>query len=155
MKILLQFILAAIVILVIVLSYLTIRSKNTPEQAEFLKGTLPSSPPEGFYRGSTTFYRANWLGKTFRPSDNTGDNRFSVGTEAINKYPFFTYSGPGFRDAGIQTFKIDYRLPGNQFWIKPILDEIVEVSPGKYLGKIHYRVIPGLPFTIGYFRLEK
>ena len=70
-------------------------------------------------------------------------------------YPFKTYFGPGLRDHGVETMKIDYQLPTVPFYARPILDEIVEVSPGKYLGKIHYRLIPGFPFTIGYFWLEK
>ncbi len=155
MKVILKIILVIIILLLLFLCYLTWKSKQVPEQAEFLKGTVPNPTPSGLYKGSTTFYRAAWLGKTFYPDKNTGDNSFAAGDTTENKYPFITYAGPGFRDAGLQTFKIDYKLPTNQFWIRPILDEIVEVSPGKYLGKIHYRLIPGFPFTIGYFRLEK
>ncbi len=155
MRALIKLIILLAILLLLFLGYRTWKSKHAPEQAEFLKGTVPNPVFEEFYKGSTTFYHSSWLGKTFYSAKNTGDNRFSAGDKTENKYPFITYAGPGFQDAGLQTFKIDYKLPANQFWIRPILDEIVEVAPGKYLGKIHYRLIPGYPFTIGYFRLEK
>lgn len=34
-------------------------------------------------------------------------------------------------------------------------DEIVQVESGTYLGKVHLHILPGYPFTMGYFRLEE
>ena len=155
MKLAVQIILLVSILFLAFLSYRTWQSTHSPEQAEFLTGKPPSITPEGFYKGSTTFYRANWQGKTFNSDKNAGDNSFSDGDQPRHKYPFKTYQGAGFKDPSLTTFKIDYQLPENQFYVRPILDEVVEVAPGKFLGKIHYRLIPGFPFTIGYFRLEK
>ncbi len=130
----------------------TSKVKSWPEQEQFLSGHIPASSPEGFYKGSQTLSsRTSWEGKIFFPESNTGINRFG-GTE---KYPFKTYTGKGVQDTELETFKIDYQVEGNPFWVRPVVDEVVEVGPGKFLGKVHYRFIPGHPFTIGYFSLEK
>lgn len=51
--------------------------------------------------------------------------------------------------------KIDYAIPANPFWLRFILDEIVETEPGKLLGKVHIHLLPDLNFTLGFFTLEK
>jgi hypothetical protein len=35
------------------------------------------------------------------------------------------------------------------------VDELVETSPEKYLGKLHIQIFPGLSFALGYFSLER
>ncbi len=122
-----------------------------PLQAEFRAGTVPSPALNGPYRGSVPGYSVSWLGKKMTAPDNAGINVFSDG----DRYPFATSVGPGLRDMDIQVLKIQYDVPGNPWWLRLVLDEMVQVGLGKYLGKVNVRIVPGLPFTIGYFRLEK
>ena len=48
---------------------------------------------------------------------------------------FSTTVGPGALDPGIEVLRIDYDLPGNAPPFRRILDELVEVEPGVYLGQ--------------------
>ena len=102
-----------------------------------------NSLPNGFYKGSVGF-KTSWEGKKFNAENSSGINLF----DGQEKYPFKTYEEK-------DVLKIDYNLPENPFWVRLILDEIVEISKDKYLGTIKLRLIPGFPVTIGHFRLEK
>ncbi len=159
MKILIKILVAIGVFLVILLilgTFQTYRMNNSSYQDQFTKGTLPAPFPNGFYAGSTDFYKGSWQGKTFSADTESGKNVFGTEGQTLEeKYPFSTATGLGLRDKNLSVFKIDYKTGSNPFWISPVLDEIVEVAPGQYLGKIHYRLIPGFPFTLGYFNLEK
>ncbi|MGH9845679.1 MAG: hypothetical protein ACREEM_43780, partial [Blastocatellia bacterium] len=62
--------------------------------------------------------------------------------------------GKGKKDVNTDVFKLDYDLPENPFWIRAILDEVVETTPREYLGKIHLKVLPGFWISIGYFGLR-
>jgi hypothetical protein len=146
-------------------------------QQEFLAGRLPSEPPGGFYRGSAYLLgnaRVPWLGKSFESENARGFNIFTSAGAAMLKlltpfyrnlrvnrdgntdaYYFNTSTGPGFRDRGINTFKLDYDSPENPFLIRIILDEIVEIAPQEFLGKVHVKVFPGYYATIGFFGLRK
>ncbi len=128
----------------------TWKVQNSPNQKLFLKGHIPSPLPDGLYKGSVGNIKTGWEGKKFDASSSSGINLIS-GKE---QYPFKTYAGKGLAD-NIDVLKIDYNLPQNPFWLRFILDEIVEVEKGKFLGKVHLNLIPGLPFSLGYFRLEK
>jgi hypothetical protein len=57
-------------------------------------------------------------------------------------------------DPDITTFKIDYDFEANpNFLIRRILDEVVQIAPGRLLGKILFHV--GDRFhLIGYFSLR-
>jgi hypothetical protein len=70
-------------------------------------------------------------------------------------YYFKTYVGKGEKDGDTDVFKLDYDMPENPFWIRAILDEVVEISPGRYLGKIHVKVLPGVYVSVGYFGLKE
>ncbi len=117
----------------------------------FLKGTYPSPLPNGFYKGTVQNLNTNWKGKIFDASSSAGVNLF--GDKKV--YPFKTYKGKGLQDKNLDVLKIDYNIPKNPFWLRFILDEIVQIDTDKYLGKVHLRLIPGLPFSLGYFRLER
>jgi hypothetical protein len=54
-----------------------------------------------------------------------------------------------------EVFKIDYDTQKNAFYVRWLLDELVEVSPKKYLGKILLKLPFGFNFAVGYFNLEK
>jgi hypothetical protein len=150
---------------------------NSPRQKQFVEGTLPASAPDGFYRGSAYLLgnrRVPWLGKSFERDNALGFNiftpkgakllklmtpfydRFRINADNnTDAYYFKTSTGPGFKDREIETFKLDYDSPENPFLIRIILDEIVEIAPQSFLGKVHLKVFPGYYATIGFFGLEK
>lgn len=145
--------LGAFLLFIVLAFFQTYRVSKSPYQEQFTKGTAVLA--EGFYPGNADFYTASWQGKTFDSHNQVGINNFGTGQEATKKYPFTTSLGKGLKDQDLNVVKIDYNNGQNPFWLSPILDEIVQVAPNQYLGKIHYRLIPGLPFTLGYFKLEK
>jgi hypothetical protein len=150
-------VLAILLLGIIILGFVrTRKTQSSKNQEAFLAGTLPSPAPDGEYNGTITDYKGSWRGKEFTSSQSRGINRFEDEPGVFNKrHPFKTETGVGIRDKQTQVFKIDYNISGNAFWAKPVLDEIVQVGDNEYLGKIHYRLIPGMPFSIGYFRLKK
>lgn len=115
----------------------------------FAKGTMPEKLPEGYYKGR--FRETPWLGKKFDLKNGTGINVF----EKEEAFAFKFYKGMGVADPQVEVIKIDYNVEMNPFWLRFILDEIVETKPGHFLGKIHLTFIPGAAFTIGYFELKK
>jgi hypothetical protein len=114
--------------LYIVFKARTIYIQSTPEQKIFKKGHIPSVAPQGEYRGKVKNLDTSWIGKEFFPERSGGINNFRENLEIMKKYPF---------------------------WLKFILDEIVETEPNKFLGKVHIRLLPQLNFTLGFFTLEK
>ena len=125
----------------------------TQEEA-FKQGKVPDPLPDGFLKGSAGKYQGGWQGKEFNRKDSTGINIFNAGGKKERKYPFKTYIGESLLVKGLKVLKIDYNLPENAFWVRWILDEIVETSSNHYLGKIHLRFL-GIKFALGYFKLEK
>ena len=101
-----------------------------------------------------------WLGKSFDGATNTGINRFrqTAGTrwwmrvlfpshtpaliagDLMEAFPFRNAAGPGEVDQDVQVLKIDYDFEANPALIRRVLDELVEVGPGVYLGKILFRL---------------
>lgn len=156
------------------ISFVVCRSRR---QSDFIAGTLPAAPPEGFYRGSAYLLGGGpvpWLGKWFEREESRGFNIFTPKGAVLLKlltpfykrfkknadgntdaYYFATSTSQGFRDRQIDTFKLDYDSPGNPFLIRIILDEIVETAPDEFLGKVHMKVYPGYYATIGFFGLKK
>jgi hypothetical protein len=129
--------------------------KDDPRHKVFLSGSVPEAP-EGLYRGSIKGREVPWKGKKFKPTDQTGINLFQNKEGTLeDRYPFRTYVGKGVKDKKLEVFKIDYNIKGNPLWLRRILDEVVEVEPGKLLGKVHVRWIFGITFTAGFFELEK
>jgi hypothetical protein len=155
---------------------LTFLVGQSERQKQFLAGSLPSEPPDGFYRGSAYLLGSGpvpWLGKSFERENERGFNIFTpIGASLLkimtplyklfrlnkdgntNAYYFKTSTGAGFKDKEIETFKLDYDSPENPFLIRIILDEIVEVGPQEFLGKVHMKVFPGYYATIGFFGLK-
>lgn len=144
--IILGIILITLGIVILLGSIRTWQTKNSPNQKIFSAGKVPSKLT-GFYKGNVKGLKTTWQGKEFSKSE--GINVFQDGSK---NYPFKTYVAKGLTD-NIDVLKIDYSQNKSPWWLKYILDELVEISPGKYLGKVHITVIPGLPFTVGYFSL--
>jgi hypothetical protein len=115
-----------------------------------------------------------WLGKRFFASEGRGDNRFrqSVRLPAKLLWPsystrpngnertafdFETRVEAGGHDPDVQVLVIDY-APCRQNpdrLIRDIRDELVEVTPGAYLGKILVREDDGDYGSLGFFALRK
>lgn len=100
-----------------------------------------------------------WLGKRFDAAAGVGENVFDRSAFEAGKlltpsryrawWPedatsfralqFATSTGPSLLDPGVQVLRIDYDRPGNAPRIRRILDELVEVEPGVYLGQALWR----------------
>jgi len=133
----------------------SIQIKHKPEQKEFLSGKVPSKMPDGFYKGTVKGLKVPWLGKKFDSAQMSGINVFKEQNKTTENYPFTLSVGKGIQDKDLTVLKIDYSDNKHPWWLRYILDEVVEIAPGKLLGKVHIMLIPGLPCTIGYFELKK
>ncbi len=116
-----------------------------------------------------------WKGKFLIQAQSKGDNIFARSSRTALRilFPFYRgmadYEPETFRafvfqtsvDAGMadrdrQVFRIDYDRPDNPgLSIRRIVDEIVQVEDGLYLGKIHFRWWCGRWGMIGYFVLRR
>jgi len=129
--------------------------EHSNEQKVFAAGSVTNTP-DGLYKGSVHGYSGSWQGKKFDAAHSRGINMFAgSGDTKVEKYAFTTSLGKGARDTALDVIKIEYDIPENPWWLRPILDEIVETSPGHYLGKLQVRIIPGYPFTLAFFELSQ
>lgn len=135
--------------------YRTVLSERSPKQAVFAQGTIPSPAPDGLLRGSVEGLQVAWKGKKIDAKHHAGINVFAGEHGDEERYPFIIYPAKGLGDPDLDVLRIDYDLPGNPFWLRRITDELVQVENGTYLGKVHIRILPGYPFTMGYFQLEQ
>ncbi len=146
----------AVIIFVLVIGYIqTAWVMTRPSQAVFLAGTVPQPAMDGPYKGTADGYLGAWKGKKLEAATSTGINLFDENGQTVEKFKFKTYAGKGLKDKSLDVMKIDYNVAGNPFWLKMIVDEVVQSAPGKYLGKVHIRPVPGIVFTLTYFHLEK
>ena len=158
-------------------SLLNYLSGKSHWQAKFVDGKLPDPPPDDFYKGSAYLLGNRpvpWMGKSFESANSKGFNIFTPAGASLLKimtpfyklfrnnadgntdaYYFKTSTSQGFKDTRIETFKLDYDDPENPFLIRIILDEMVQLENGEYLGKVHMKVFPGYYATIGFFGLHK
>ena len=178
-----QFLLYTLLIIVVTIlaiflfgSLVTFLAERNPSQKQFVSGRVPDPGPNNFYPGVPHVLmdkKTPWLGKFFDRNSQTGFNvftptgarilkiatpfysRFSLNGEGNTKaYYFKTWKGKGKKDRDVDVIKLDYSDPENPFLIRIILDEIVEIAPDNYLGKIHVKMLPGFYVTIGYFGLQ-
>lgn len=131
-------------------------------QATFAGGKLPSPHVSGFLKGTpvgwflTTLVKfVPWQGKNFDQAKNNGINIIKKDGKLNQEFPFKNWEGVGTRDPTVKVFKIDYDIPENAFWLRTVLDELVQVGPGDYLGKMQFVPFKGVVFTVGYFQLKK
>ena len=132
-----------------------------------------------FDRFATTVTRGwmPWLGKSFDAAANAGYNRLAPSARwpakllwptysttddenARHAFDFETAIEPGKADPGVQVLKIDYEpvQENPDLVIRRIRDELVQVVPDTYLGKILWRSGEGDAATyacIGYFALRQ
>jgi hypothetical protein len=122
-----------------------------------------------------TSFLMPWKGKFLIASEARGDNIFSAkwrtalglmfpfykgnrdyGSDRFRAFIFETSIAPGKVDTDRRVFRIDYDRPDNPAQsIRRIVDEIVEVGDGVYLGKVHFKWWWGTWQMIGYFALRK
>ncbi|MFV0494827.1 hypothetical protein [Mycobacterium sp.] len=114
-----------------------------------------------------------WQGKRFDKESKVGDNRMADNSKVPSKliWPFYkmketpqgklafdfkTYKDAGKADPDVEVMVIDYAdVKANPIVvIRSIRDELVEVVPGTYLGKILYRMPRGSYEMIGFFALR-
>jgi hypothetical protein len=128
--------------------------ENSDNQKLFASSSAPKEKLNGLYKGSVNLpVKVTWLGKKFDSKTSTGINVFDDGGGTTHdSFPFNTYAGSSSSSTALY---IDYDKPENPFWIRPIVDQLVEVNPGDYLGKLSYRLIPGYNFELEFFRLKK
>jgi hypothetical protein len=130
-------------------------------------------PAEVPLRGLTEAWMP-WAGKRFDLGTQTGDNLLhpsarlpsrvlwpsyrpeDAGDGRLAAFKFRTYVSPGKLDPDRQTLKIDYDSDENPgLLIRDILDELVQIVPGSYLGKVLLRRNREAPWRlIGYFALQ-
>ena len=153
-----KFLLAVLFVFALVIftygAYRNFKTQANVNNKIFLKGTIPSKFPDGFYKGTVKELNTAWAGKEFNAKEMNGINIFHEEGQTSKKYPFHLYRGKGLADKNLEVIKIDYDLPQNPIWLRFILDEIVETGKDQYLGKLHIR-FPGVSFALGYFTLQK
>lgn len=142
---------AVLLIIIVVGEYFNFKTDKSLEHSEFIKITQPSKIPDGKYNGSATINIGSWQGKNFNSTRREGINRFTNG----EKYPFELSLSKSLRNKNKEVIKINYNLSANPLWLRLITDEIIQTSPNHYIGAIQVQILPGLPFTVGYFRLSK
>lgn len=130
------------------------------------------SPLDSFGRFVARFWLP-WKGKRFNASPTICFNYLTPGGRRVARvvwpsysdqrvpgkdlYRFFnfrTYTGTSVADPNQTVFKLDYDLPGNpKLLVRSVLDELVQVSNGYYLGKAFIRV-KGEYLLAAYFTLH-
>ena len=153
------------------------RSGRPPEPPPrgFLPGELitmsMTRPTDAFVRWLSGMYMP-WLGKSFDPDSAGGINVLQAGARSqmkllwrgyeprrnadgnLEAFPFRTRIAPGRLDPQVDVLKIDYDFEANpDFIIRHILDELVQIDDGVYLGKILYRLRDSW-HAIGFFSLR-
>ena len=110
--------------------------------------------PIGLYKGTAEeLGEVSWKGKKFL-GEGKGINLFEYDGVVDEKFTFTIYEAKSLR-GGHQVLRIDYNQPGNPLWLRFIADEIVSVGEDRFLGVVYITAVPGLPFRMGYFRLER
>jgi hypothetical protein len=160
----------------------------------FRSGTVPEPSLNGRYAGKliaidiapglTQLFQSllnawiPWLGKTFNPAQQSGDNIFTKDSYPLARFfnPFYrgffadapgtyrgfafrTYIAPGLVDPDRSVLKIDYNLKENPaLTVRRVLDELVQLDNNLYLGKahVHWWWRPGSDWqTVAYFALSR
>ncbi len=95
-----------------------------------------------------------WRGKSFRPHGrDAGEGINRVFTDRLRLYRFETSVGRS-RAGDFDAVQLDYDLPDNPFFIRPIKDEIRELGPGLYLGQAYLALPSSTPLVL-YFGLTR
>jgi hypothetical protein len=132
------------------------------------------APLDAFGRFVARFYLP-WKGKRFNAADSTGRNVFTKSAPWVGRlfwplyndwkpyrpgyytgFKFGTYTGSGVRDTEVSTLKLDYDNPSNpRLLVRSVLDELVQITDGYYLGKAMLRRPNGSYRLAAFFVLRK
>jgi hypothetical protein len=143
-----------------------------PQDGILVTPTIPAPASAALRRIATAWMP--WLGKRFDAEREAGDNLLTANARVparvlfpgyrpepaqggrLAAFRFRTYVNPGKLDPDRETLKIDYDSEENpRLLIRDILDELVQVVPGAYLGKVLLRRGGGDDWRlIGYFALQ-
>ncbi len=137
--------------------YFVSRTARDPQRARFAEGHVPDPPPDGAYRGAVPGYERLawfWHGKRFDAAAGTGVNLVGDAAHVREACPFRTYVASRMDQQEGHVLRVDYDIPENPFWLRRCADELVELEPGRYLGKAFIRLIPGHPFGMLFFELR-
>ena len=168
----------AVVTILVLGSFVTFLVERNSYHQAFVQGRVPDPLPQGFHPGMAHVLLDKpvpWLGKSFDRDQQRGFNiftplgakilkiaspfypKFTVNEDGNTRaYYFKTWVGKGKKDVNVDVLKLDYAaVRENPLFIRIILDEVVEVAPEQYLGKIHVKLLPGFFVTIGYFGLTE
>lgn len=95
-----------------------------------------------------------WRGKSFTPhAADRGEGINRVVLDRFRLYRFETSIARS-RAGDFDALQLDYDLPENPFFIRPIKDEIRELSEGVYLGQA-YLALRGSTTLVLYFGLTR
>ncbi len=117
-----------------------------------------------------------WQGKVFDRDANRGENVFTRdsylparaiwpfyrrysddGPATYRAFPFRTSAGPARDDPGRAVLRLDYNLPANPraaISVRRVLDELVQVADGLYLGKAYVHWYRSNWSLVAYFALR-
>jgi len=133
-----------------------------------------TQPAQAIVRGATALWMP-WLGKRFQSREGRGDNLLAedarlavkalwpgylptpLGDGRLAAFAFDTRHARADGKPGLEVLKIDYDRPGNpKLIVRNILDELVQVVPGAYLGRMLVRLRREGPYRpSGWFALEQ
>jgi hypothetical protein len=113
---------------------------------------LPRGPVAALLRRWAASARFPWRGKSFTPGEERGEGINRVFRDRFRLYRFATFIGRS-RAGEFDALQLDYDRPDNPFFIRPIRDEIRELSPGLYLGQAWVEIGARQPTLVLYFGL--
>jgi hypothetical protein len=79
-----------------------------------------------------------WRGKSFSPlSSGAGRGINRVFSERLRLFAFDTHIGRS-RAGDFDALQLDYDLPANPFFIRPVKDELRQIGPSLFLGQAYF-----------------
>lgn len=115
---------------------------------------LARGPVAAVLRRWAASARFPWRGKSFTPGEEKGEGINRVFSDRLRLYRFETFIGRS-RAGEFDALQLDYDRPDNPFFIRPIRDEIRQLSPGLYLGQAWLEIGARPPTLVLYFGLEE
>ena len=134
--------------------FFTMRTNGSEKDKIFYASSFPDPTLDGIYQGSIDKYSGFWKGISFDSESSSGHNIFRSYPTDEKKYFFNLHDKTSLRDMTKHVLAADFKRQDNPWWLRPLVFEIVQTSPGHYLGKFNFRLVPSYPFALGFFELE-
>ena len=123
-------------------------------RGRMLATTVLRGPVASVVRAFASSNAFPWRGKSFAPRDAVrGEGINRVILDRWRLYRFETRIAPS-RAGAFDALQLDYDLPENPFFIRPIKDEMRELAPGLWLGQA-YLELSGRANLVLYFGLSR